>query len=103
MGNIDITQVVKYENQILTWTLVGILVIMLLAFLRGIFRGWRYGTYRLGYFLILIIIGLACLGPIANAVSSKVKLRGPGVISPTCLKSLPAILKLCICCVHYNR
>lgn len=68
MGNIDITQVVKYENQILTWTLVGILVIMLLAFLRGIFRGWRYGTYRLGYFLILIIIGLACLGPIANAV-----------------------------------
>src|SRR5574344_2110317 len=68
MGNIDITQVVKYENQILTWTLVGILVIMLLAFIRGIFRGWRYGTYRLGYFLILMIIGLACLGPIANAI-----------------------------------
>jgi hypothetical protein len=68
MGNIDITQVVKYENQILIWTLVGILVIMLLAFIRGIFRGWRYGTYRLGYFLILMIIGLACLGPIANAI-----------------------------------
>jgi len=48
----------------------GIILILLLSFLRGLFRGWRYGTYRLIAFSVLILIAFICLEPEALALGN---------------------------------
>ena len=54
---------------ILNYSLIGLFAlvcfVLVFSFVRGLFRGWRYGTYRLGYFAIHIIIGLALLSSFA--------------------------------------
>lgn len=55
---------------ILNYGLIGLFAlvcfVLVFSFIRGLFRGWRYGTYRLGYFAIHIIIGLALLPSLAG-------------------------------------
>lgn len=46
---------------------VGVLV---LAFVRGLFRGWKYGTYRLIAFAVLITVALVTLRPLANFIGN---------------------------------
>ena len=45
---------------ILDYTLLGLfiafLVVLVLAFLRGLFRGWRYATYRLVFFTLFVVL-----------------------------------------------
>ncbi len=67
-ANIDSASVITLLNNILLAVFITLIVSLISAFLRGLFRGWRYGTYRLGYFLIHIIIGLALLEVIAGAL-----------------------------------
>jgi hypothetical protein len=64
----DLNQLLQIEETVLLWTFIGIIIILVLAFLRGLLRGWRYGTYRLGFFLIFIICSLCFLDPIASGI-----------------------------------
>lgn len=64
------SSILQIENTVLICLFVAVLVILLLSFLRGLLRGWRYGTYHLGWTFLWVIIGLACLTPIANAIGS---------------------------------
>ncbi len=68
LANIDSQQIVSIMNTALLVAFIAIIVAFVFAFIRGLFRGWRYGTYRLGYFLIHIILGLALLEVIANSI-----------------------------------
>lgn len=68
MENLNSSDIVPVLNYVLIGAFVLVIVGLLYGFIRGLFRGWRYGTYRLGYFLIHIIIGLALLDVIANAL-----------------------------------
>ncbi len=68
LANIDSSSIVSILNTALLAVFILIIVSLIFAFLRGLFRGWRYGTYRLGYFLLHIIIGLALLEVIANTI-----------------------------------
>ena len=58
--------------------LIAILVILALCFLRGLLRGWKYGTYRLIAYAILITVALATLTPLANALG-RMDLSGFGL------------------------
>lgn len=64
----DINQIVNIVNYSLLGLFIFIIVALCYSFIRGLFRGWRYATYRLGYFLIHIIVGIACLTLIADAI-----------------------------------
>ena len=55
---------------ILNYSLIGLFVLVILSlvfgFIRGLFRGWRYGTYRFGYFLLHVIVCFVLLDYVAN-------------------------------------
>jgi hypothetical protein len=61
-------------NQVLNIVLIVLFVVVLVAlalfFLRGLSRGWRYGTYRVIAFAVLILIAFLALGPIAEAIGT---------------------------------
>ena len=58
--------IVKYEN-IGLWVLFGVVIgALLIAILRGAFRGWAYGTYRLAFFVIVIVVLFATMTPTVN-------------------------------------
>lgn len=65
---IDTQSLVKYVNTGLTILLILILGVLVLAFLRGLLRGWKYGTYRLVFFAIMLTVVLVTLGAQANAL-----------------------------------
>lgn len=65
----NVDQIVSIESQVLVWLFVAIIVFLVLGFLRGLLRGWRYGTYRLIFYVVLIVIAFATLGAQANAIS----------------------------------
>ena len=52
----NFNDVLNILNYVWIGLLVGVIVILLLCFLRGLIRGWKYGTYRL-IFLGLLIAG----------------------------------------------
>lgn len=64
----DLNSIVEIESQVLLWLCVGVFVVLALDFLRGLFRGWRYGTYRLLAFLVLFVAAFASLGAQAGAI-----------------------------------
>ena len=66
--DIDVNRITSIVNYALIGVFAFIVVALCYAFIRGLFRGWRYGTYRLGYFLIHILIGIACLTLIVDAI-----------------------------------
>ena len=62
-------QIIDIESQVLLWGFVALIVTLVLAFLRGLLRGWRYGTYRLIAYLILIVVAFATLGLQASFIT----------------------------------
>ena len=62
--------IVDIVNYVTIGLLAGSLIIALLGFVRGLFRGWRYGTYRLVMFAILAAVAMLTLQPIVNAVGN---------------------------------
>ncbi len=69
-AGIDASAIVNVVNYVTLGLLVGSLVIVFLGFLRGLFRGWRYGTYRLVMFALLAAVAMLTLQPIVNAVGT---------------------------------
>ncbi len=65
---IDMQSILKYLNIGLTVLLILVLGVLVLVFLRGLLRGWKYGTYRLIFFAIMLTAVLATLGAQANAL-----------------------------------
>ena len=49
---------------------IGVLVILVLLFLRGLLRGWKYGTYRIVFMGILIAVALLIIGPVSNGLGN---------------------------------
>lgn len=68
MDSINSADIISIMNYVLIGAFVVVIVGLIYGFVRGLFRGWRYGTYRLGYFLIHVIVGLALLEVIANVI-----------------------------------
>lgn len=66
LSNFDVASVSKYLNLGLTILLIVVLAVLVLSFLRGLLRGWKYGTYRLLAFAIMITVVLATLSPQAS-------------------------------------
>ncbi len=66
MANFDVASASKYLDLGLTILLVVVLAVLVLAFVRGLFRGWKYGTYRILAFAIMITVVLATLTPQAS-------------------------------------
>lgn len=66
----DVASLTRILNYALLGLFIGVLVILLLCFLRGLARGWRYGLYRLISFVVFIGIGLACLKPLGNWIGN---------------------------------
>ncbi|MBR1847423.1 MAG: hypothetical protein IJ787_06890, partial [Bacilli bacterium] len=63
LGNIDQNQILQYVD-IAFWVLLGLMFGgMLLAFLRGLIRGWKHGTFRT-IFLTAMAVALLLLMPI---------------------------------------
>lgn len=62
--------IIQYVNTGTLVAFIAVLVLLLLAFLRGLFRGWKYGTYRLIAFGILVVVAFATLRPLANYAGS---------------------------------
>ena len=63
LGNIDQNQILQYVD-IAFWVLLGLMFGgMLLAFLRGLIRGWKHGTFRT-VFLTAMAVVLLLLMPI---------------------------------------
>ena len=51
------------------WVAFGLVIaVLVLSFVRGLFRGWKYGTYRLIAFAVLITVALVTLRPMANFI-----------------------------------
>lgn len=66
----DPESLINIESQVLLWGFVAIVVLLVLSFLRGLLRGWRYGTFRLICFFVLFIVAFATLGVQANAIGT---------------------------------
>ena len=65
----DISQVTNVMNMVLLGIFIGILAILVISFLRGLGRGWVYGTYRLVFFGILIVGAILSLKSVGNSVA----------------------------------
>lgn len=65
---LDADSLSRYLDIGLLVLLIAVLAILVLCFLRGLLRGWKYGTYRLLSFAILITVALTTLTPLANAL-----------------------------------
>jgi|LAHS01.1.fsa_nt_gb hypothetical protein len=66
----NVSEITKYLNIALIVLFVVVLVNFVLFFLRGLLRGWRYGTYRVIAFAVLITIALLTLGPITDLIGN---------------------------------
>ncbi len=67
---VDPSFIAQVTNYVTLSLFIACLVWLVCAFLRGLARGWRYGTYRLVMFLLLIAIALLTLRPIVNAIGN---------------------------------
>ncbi len=65
---VDVTNVLKITEIALIVLLIFVLAVLVLAFLRGLLRGWKYGTYRLVFFAIMVTVVLMTLGAQAKAL-----------------------------------
>lgn len=66
----NVSDITHYLNIVLIVLFVVVLVSIILFFLRGLARGWRYGTYRVIAFAVLITVALLTLGPITDAIGN---------------------------------
>ena len=75
---VDVESISKYMNIGLTIALIAVLAILVLIFLRGLLRGWKYGTYRIIAFAILLTVVLTTLGVQASAIGN-INIEGLGL------------------------
>lgn len=66
----SISDITNYLNIALIVLFVLVLVTIALYFLRGLARGWRYGTYRVIAFAILVTVAFVTLSPLAEALGN---------------------------------
>lgn len=66
MGNINSIDIIHAVEIGLLVAFILVVLVLVLCFVRGLFRGWKYGTYRLAAFIVLVVIACATLKPIAN-------------------------------------
>lgn len=64
----DMSGTISMIETILLCVGIGLIVVLVLCFLRGLLRGWKYGTYRLVFIGILIAIAICILGPVSQAI-----------------------------------
>ena len=78
----DIQSVINVMNMVLLGVFIGILAILVIAFLRGLGRGWAYGTYRFVFMGLLIVGAILSLRFIGNGLADVdlVSLGVPGWI-----------------------
>ncbi|MCR4562091.1 MAG: hypothetical protein K5694_02675, partial [Bacilli bacterium] len=61
-------------TNITNWVLLGlfflVIIILALCFLRGYFRGWKYGTYRIIAFAVAFVVAFATLKLVGNAIGN---------------------------------
>ena len=69
---IDTNQFASSIDLVLTILFASILVILALCFVRGLFRGWKRGTYNLIFFLILVTVALLTLNPISSFLGTSI-------------------------------
>ena len=65
----DISQVTNVMNMVLLGVFIAIVALLVISFLRGLGRGWRYGTFRFVFFGILIVAAILSLKALANSVA----------------------------------
>ncbi len=63
-------EILNYMNIALIVLFVAVWVILLLCFLRGLARGWRYGLYRFVSFAVIFTVALTTLKPLSNALGN---------------------------------
>jgi|GEM_PF-4609791 len=71
---IDINQLSSTIDLVFTILFASVLLILALCFVRGLFRGWKRGTYNLIFFLILVTVALLTLNPISSLLGTSVDL-----------------------------
>ncbi len=74
----NIESFINVMNMVLLGVFIGILAILVIAFLRGLGRGWAYGTYRLVFMGLLIVGAIFSLRFVGNGLAD-VDLVGLGV------------------------
>lgn len=70
-------------NIVLICLFVAVLLSMVIFFLVGLTRGWRYGTFRLIFFGLLFILCFTTLKPISAALGNSINMSGWGLGSPS--------------------
>ena len=65
----DIQSVINTMNIVLLGVFIGILAILVIAFLRGLGRGWAYGTYRFVFMGLLIVAAILSLRFVGNGLA----------------------------------
>lgn len=66
----DVAELNSTIDLILLILFISIIVSLVFCFVRGLFRGWRYGTYRFIFFAILVTVCLSTLGVFSQAISN---------------------------------
>lgn len=66
----SVSEICNYLNTGLLVLFIVLLVSLVLFFLRGLARGWRYGTYRVIAFAVLILIALLTLSPLTDVLGN---------------------------------
>lgn len=67
---IDPSNLVNIIDSVLFGLLGVTIVLVLLGFIRGLFRGWRYGTYRFVMFALLAALAFLTLKPMVEAIGN---------------------------------
>lgn len=87
MGDIStsISEITNIVDIALTVAFWSVFVIFALGFLRGLLLGWRYGTYRIIFFVVLILVCFLTARPAAMALAD-LDIRAFGVNINTSLQ-----------------
>ena len=65
----DKTQFINVMNMVLLGVFIAIIAILVISFLRGLGRGWAYGTYRLVFMGLLIVGAFVSLKYVGNGLA----------------------------------
>ncbi|MCR5692489.1 MAG: hypothetical protein K6G74_00740, partial [Bacilli bacterium] len=68
-GSFDLESILNTMNMVLLGVFIFILAILVISFLRGLRRGWVYGTYRLVFFAILVVAAFVSLKAVGNMLA----------------------------------
>lgn len=66
--SVSIDSIISYLSLGLTIAFFVVIALLVIAFLRGLTQGWRYGTYRFLFFAVLITVCFLILSPLTKAL-----------------------------------